>query len=311
MAAQAEEIAEQTASPLLRGTIGVASGQVMMIGGKWRLSLDRLDDGVRVLTQQCRGAAFEALVGRTMTLRSLEEIGELREVEERAREVLQISRALGNRYAELAVSDHFAGVLTVRGDTTAARERARKNLELWTTEGFHLQHLYSIRREVLCDLYEGNAARGYERLLGIWKELRRSQLLQVSLPRVDTAWLRGRLALAVGSAPALADASKCARQLEREGREDAAVYALLLHAGLRKVGGDENAALSLWTRAAEAAEKADMGLYAAAAHSRRGALIGGEQGKRELAEAETVMDRCGVTSAERWATIYAPAGVTF
>lgn len=307
MDGQAETIATETGSPLLRGTIAVARGQVTMMGGLWRDALSRLDDGVRLLTEESRGAAFEALVGRTMALRSLEELGELRQIEERAVDLLQMTRALGNRYAHLAVSDHLAAALVVRGEQQAARELARENLEMWTRAGFHLQHLYSIRREALCDLYEGQAPRAYRQVLGIWKELNRSQLLRVSLPRVDSFWLRGRLALAAaaGDASLLADAAACARRLQREGRGDTAVYAALLSAGLRRVGGEDDAAVKHLQSAAEAADRADMSLYAAAARFCRGRIIGGAEGQRCLDEAAVTFDRCGIVDPERSARFYA------
>jgi hypothetical protein len=311
MLARAQAIGAETGSPLLRGTIGVARGQVLMMGGHWRSSLERLDEGVRLLTERSRGAAFEALVGRTMALRSLEELGELPLLEARAREILQVSRSLGNRYAELAVSEHLAAVLTLRGEVAAARDLIRHTLALWTREGFHLQHLYAIRRAALCDLYAGAAREGYDRVLAAWSPLRRSQLLRVSLSRVDAFWLRGRLALALipGDVRARADAERCRVRLAGERRPDAAVYALLLDAGLRRARGEAPAVRQLLAQASAAAAGAGMALYAAAADLARAALLEGAESRRCREQAEPVLRRCGVTDPARFTHLYAPGSL--
>lgn len=308
MLARAEAIGAETGSPLLRGTIAIASGQVLMMGGHWRTSLDRLDEGIRLLTEQSRGAAFEALVGRTMSLRSLEELGELPPLEARAREILQISRTLGNRHAELAASDHLAGALMVRGEIAEARELLGRNFGLWTAAGFHLQHLYTIRRAALCDLYAGAARQGYDRVLAVWRPLRRSQLLRVSLSRVDAFWLRGRLALAGadGAAAALSDAARCQARLARERRADAAVYALLLDAGIRSTRGDRRAVAALLGEAGAAATRAGMTLHAAAAELARASVLTGDDARRCRESAEPTLRRCGVTDPARFTGLYAP-----
>ena len=311
----AEDIAGGIDSPLLRGTIDVATGQVFMMCGRWREALERSDVGVQLLTERCRGVAFECLNGRAMAQRALEELGDIAALERRARKSLEDAVATGDIFAEFAASQHLAFALTARHDLPAARALTKKGQQLWTQQGFHLQHLYAIRQEAYCDLYEGQPEGSYERLEQEWATLKRSRLLQVSLPRIDALSVRGRLALAVAAkspgrrAELLNHADKQARLLAKEARSDATVHALLLQAGSAALRGQREAALGLLDGVAEAAREPAMALYAATALYRKGELLGGDAGPAVTEQACATMRTRGVAAPGRWAALYAPGFV--
>lgn len=309
MVERAQELAALTESPLLLGTIEVALGQVEMLQGQWTRSIARCDEGVRLLAERCRGAAFECNIGRGITLRAVEEIGDLAEVERRSAELLQAGAVLNDRLAGAMGAQHMSTALLARNDVAGARVFPRRTRDAWSDNGFHLQHLYAIRQEAMCDLYDGRPGDAYARLQSAWPAAQRAHLLRVSLARVDALSLRGRLALALaadgGDHSLLHAAAGDARRLRRERRADAAVHAALLEAGIAATRGEAEPAAVLLDEAIDVAERNDMALHAAVARYRLGALQGtGGAALRASAAAEIAARTIRVP--ERWAAMYAP-----
>jgi hypothetical protein len=199
MMSLADAVAAETEAPQLIGTIAVGSGQVAMIKGRWREAVQRCDAGVQLLSERCRGVAFECNIGRGNAQRALEELGDIDDLERRAREYLHAAIATGARYGELAASQHLSMALLARDDRSGARLLARKGQEMWSRRGFHMQHFYSIRQEAWCDLYDGDPGASWRKLQATWPALQRSNMLRISLTRIDALSLRGRLALAVAA----------------------------------------------------------------------------------------------------------------
>lgn len=308
---EAEAIYARTQSPRVRGTLDVSVGQVLMLQGHWKAAIARCDEGVQVLAERCRGVAVECNIGRGIPLRSVEEIGDLAQIEERSLELLQAGAVLRDRLADAMGSQHMSTALLARDDVDRARTFPRRTWEAWSRDSFHLQHLYVIRQEAMCDLYEGRAERAHERLLAAWPEARRANLLRVSLARVDALSIRGRLALARAAAGGdrrlLAAAAADARRLRRERRPDAAVHAALLAAGVASLRDDAPAAAAELDAAVAAAEAADMALHAAVARLRRAELDGATAaGAARRAAAEAAMAAHNIRAPQRWAAVYAP-----
>ncbi|MBX3024986.1 AAA family ATPase [bacterium] len=309
MVAQAQALECETGSALLRGIIDVSLGQVAMLQGRWKESIERSDAGVRVLVEACRGVAFECNIGRGIPLRSVEEIGDLTAVEQRSAELLQSGAVLRDRLAEAMGSQHMSTALLARDDVAGARLFPRRTWEAWSDKGFHLQHLYAIRQEAMCDLYDGDPRQAHARLLAAWPAARRAHLLRVSLARVDALSLRGRLALAVaqcgGDDALLRAAAADARGLRREGRGDATVHAAMLEAGVAATRGDAQEATARLAEVIAAAERHDMALHAAVARYRRAELRGANGGALRSAARDAIAAR-GIRVPERWAAMYAP-----
>lgn len=310
MMERARAIAEETGSPLLVGTIAVASGQVYMLEGRWRKALAECDAGARLLAESCRGEAHASNIGRGMAQRAVEELGDTSELERRADELLQASAVARDRFAEVMASQHMSTVLLARDDPAGARSFARRGFGL-THADFHLQHLYALRQEALCALYEGRPLESYEALRGRWRQAQRAGLLRIALARVDAVAVRGRLALALAvsgrDTHALGrDCADAARRLERERRPDATVHALLLRAGLATLVDDGAGAARALQAAEEAATSADMALHAAAARHRRGALAGSRAGTALVDGALAALRRGGIRAPEPWLAMYAP-----
>ena len=311
MMAAAERIVAVTGSVELQGTLDVVHGQILMLSARWREAVSRCDVGVRRLSEQCRGYAFECNIARTSAMRALEELGEIRELEERARQLMDAAAGAGNAYAEVAAATHLVLTRLAADDVAGARTLARKGFEMWTRTGYHLQHLYSLRAELYCNLYEGRAETGAGRLHEAWSDVRRSGLLRVPLSRIDALNLRARLALATAEVlpngrPLLRAAARDVRRLSRERRVDAIVHARLLGAAIAAMRADRRGAIAALEDATRESEAANMRLHAASARRRKGQLIGGEAGRALVAAADEVMRRSGVARPDRWVALYAP-----
>lgn len=311
MIRRAEAVAKETGSPLLLGTLAVQHGQLAMLAGRWREALRQCDVGVEAL-RRCRDSAYESLIGQSMALRALQELGDMLEFERRSVDLLQRAATIGNRFVENGASQYLSYALLARGDLRTAHQLAVMGQEFWIPGQLHLHYLYSIQRQALCALYEGQPQPAFARLNEIWVALMHSHLMRVPLVRVDTFALRGRLALALAVAvPSectglLRSCEKSVRALHRERRPDGNINAWMIHAGVRALQGRPDKALALLDRAALQADAADMALYAAVARFRSGQLRGGEAGRHLAEEAEVSMLRLGVSDPVRWAEVIAP-----
>ena len=100
--------------------------------------------------------------------------------------------------------------------------------------------------------------------------------------RVQTAFLRGRCAIAsLEAEPALrasrlAETRRLARQLESEGMGWSAPFAAILKAGVANAEGDRAGAVAALRSAIDLAVAADMTGYANAARHQLGSLLGGD-----------------------------------
>jgi len=298
----------------LLGTMAVAEGQVFMLRGRWREALERSEDGVRRL-ERCRDSAGERMVGHFAILRALEDLGAHRRLIERASTVLQAASAVGNRYAVVYALHQLVLSRLAAGDLPNARVSASRSAAEWTKTGVHIQHLYRLRAEAHCDLWEGRAEAALARLDAELAPMEASHLLRFALVRVDVRFLRARILLAVAAAePSQARrlirrAAADARRLARERRPDGDAHAALVRAGAASLGGDGAGALRSLERAEAAYRTAGMAAYAACALRRRGELLPDADGRplRERADAE--LAACGVDAVAPWVALCAPGFV--
>ncbi len=161
------------------------------------------------------------------------------------------------------------------------------------------------------DLYAGDGATAWRRLCETRPALEASLLLRIQLVRIDVLHFSGRCAVA---AAAVADnprallraAEGYARRLDRQRAAWASAMALLIRAGAAAVRGDAAGAVARLTAAVAAYDAVDMGLYAASARRRLGGLLGGEEGRALIAQADAWMTGQGISNPARMAAGIAP-----
>jgi eukaryotic-like serine/threonine-protein kinase len=94
--------------------------------------------------------------------------------------------------------------------------------------------------------------------------------------------------------------------MEREKTLWGDALARLIYAGIASIKGDKDAAINLLSSAEERFRSADMTLYAAAAHRRRGELTGGDGGRNLIAAADEWMKSQQIKNPERMTRMLAP-----
>ncbi len=312
MLRRAERLATETADPYLEAVVAISKAQEDFVEGRFGAMLERCDRGATILAERCRGTRWERDLANMAALRALEELGRVGELEERLPGLLAEAEALDDLYAAVTFRLYAAFWKIARSEIDDARRTAREALESWGGGGsFHLQHLYELRIQVCCDLYEGEVERGLERLRAAWPALRRSGLLRHRVLRSDALALRARAALAAAagrSAPQalLRDAARAARALARVRRPDGLATASLLGAALAHRRGDDSGALALLERAESDYAKASMALHAIYARRRKGELLGGEAGRAHVDEADRALASAGIKSPASWLAVHAP-----
>lgn len=311
MLAEARRIAEEMADRHLLGITTITTGVVTILEGRWPEVVNLCDDGGRILKEHCRGVTWERTIGRMAAIRALEEQGAVHEVRRRVAELQHEAAGLGDVYAEITARQYRAFWRLAEDDAEDARAQSRAALALWTHSAFHMQHFYGLRLEAFCDLYEGRPSDAACRLHEAWARVRRSNLLQHPVVRVDADILRGRVALAMldaGQRPQQArhHARRAARALSRSPRLDARGHAWLIGAAVAVLDDRPAVAAQLLERAAEAFRNSGTPLGYAYARWRLGELQGGEAGRSLIEDAETLLHQSTIRNPTRWLAVHAP-----
>jgi tetratricopeptide (TPR) repeat protein len=312
MLAEARRIAEERGDAYLAGAVEVVSGQRSVVRGEWQAAVDHSAEGIRILEAYGRGGRWERNVAHTALLRGLEELGRFAEIAALVARLGERAEVLGDRFGEMAAALPGAIVDIHGGEPARGRERLRAALARWSQAGFHLQHFYALRVEVLADLHERRPRDAAARLAAALPAWQRSVLRQVSLPRIDFALLQARTALLLAAddpercAEHLARAEGEARKLAREARADARGHAALLRASAAAVRGDAERAQRELEVALGAFVGASMAALACCAQRQRGVLLAGDEGRALVAQADAELRERGVADPASWCRVQAP-----
>jgi hypothetical protein len=163
------------------------------------------------------------------------------------------------------------------------------------------------------DLYCGNGPAAWERLQETWPAVRRSFFLRVQTVRIFLTHLRARSALLAArqtNQPQhfLRHVERDARRIERERMPWAVPMAQLLRAGIAAARDRAAPCASLLLAAERGFADADMGLFAASVQRRRGERIGGDDGRRLIADADARMSAQGIRNPARMTALHFPVG---
>ena len=311
--AQASAIAERLGDPYLLGVVGNCTAATHMCLGRWRATVEEVARANAILRRSCSGATWEIEGGIVFSEVSLLWMGRLGElvsfVESHARAALDRGDLFAATYARM----HTWYAHIAADDPPRARAEMREAISRWSRGGFHIMHFWALYGESAYDLYAGDARGARTRLLARWPELARSNILRVQFHRVWMTLLRGGAAIgaaltARGSerADLLREAERDAAGLTGEGTPYSIPAASLLRAGVLAARGRREAALPDLEAAAAGFGAADMALHAACARRRKGEIVGGDEGRKLVAEADVAMTAQGIARPDRWATMVAP-----
>jgi eukaryotic-like serine/threonine-protein kinase len=310
--ALARAVAERSGDPLALAWSGLTAGVSYLQFGKWRASVDTLEDTLRLLHKDCRDVTWEIATASTCQLLALNDLGDYAEMGRKCPPLLQDAMDRGDMYAATNIGTWVLPQIRLAADDPAgARESIREYASRWSQQGFHLQHLWALISEAYVDLYQGEGDEAARRLEQRWHAASGALLFRIYLPRTFSYHVRARAYLqaaesAADPSPLVARVLRDCRCLERERTPFTSAAALLLRAGIASVRHDQEAAVALLRRAEQAFVIADMNAYVAAVRFWLAALVGGEEGRELGKRSSEWMAQQGIRHPERMAALHAP-----
>jgi hypothetical protein len=310
----AQELAIHVASPyatgLLLGTTGIAA----FLEGRWADARKLCERAESTFRDRCVGAAWELDNVLLFHLWSLVYLGEIRELNLRMPRTLREAESRGDRFmATSARTGDLAYYWLCAGDPDGALAAADESMRRWTKQGFLHQHWDDLLARCEIDLYRGDGKSAIRRMEERWKSLSDSFLLLIQISRTEAYFLRARSAI-VAWGQSFGDekqrllkiAEKDARALSKEDSPWAPALAMVTRALLTHVrGGDAKPLL-------ESAEmqllKLDMQMHARVVRRQRGALLGGDEGKLLVQDADAWLRAQEVKEPERLTAMMVPLG---
>jgi hypothetical protein len=239
-------------------------------------------------------------------------LGEVAELTRRLPILLQEARERGDLYSATNLGT-FVGHLTwlAADDPEGAEHDMQEVMALWSHRGFHVQHLTGLMGRIQIALYQGDGAKAWRIVTSEWPALERSLFLRVQTVRLFMRDLRARSALsaareAADPRPFLRAAGRDARRIEREDTSWSQPLAERIQAALASAGGQQQQAAQILERAIAGFDAADMHLFAAAARWRRGQLLGGDQGRSLIDQADLWMQQQKISNGRRMTDLYMP-----
>jgi tetratricopeptide (TPR) repeat protein len=271
-----------------------ARGACAYFGGEIVTATTYLDDCVDAL-RAAPGNNWERSTARLFLLFSLRLIGDYVTIRLKYEEYKTDARDRGDRYLESTMRRSCVSMWLAEDDARGAVRELVRATWVPPADRFHVQHFHELVAWAEIGLYHGVFDERAQ-LDDRFDRLGKSMLTRVESVRVQTDYLRGRLAIA-GQLPE-AEARRAARKLAKEKNPMAKVWAIVVEAG-----ADATRAASLYERAAEAAEQAGMRSTAATARWRL-AELRDDAALRARAEAE--MATLGVRNPARMCALLAP-----
>jgi tetratricopeptide (TPR) repeat protein len=306
--ADAEALAGAVARPHVNALIPMLRGGACYFLGEFKEGLGHCERAEQLLRERCTGVAWELGTTQLYNMMCMHYLGELGRMREKADLAIWEAESRGDLYAQTSFRGRILPYVLLAADRPSeARRELTLAMKGWPA-GVYIQHLVELLADASIDLYCGDGASAYRRVLDRWRAIQRVFLLRMQLLLLNMLYVRGRSALAAalqasGREPLLKSAERDARLIEREATTWATPWAKLLRAGVAQLRGDAEGAARMLATAAADFDAADMALHAAASRLRRGQLIGGDEGQALVREAESWMKSKSIRNPDRTAAI--------
>jgi serine/threonine protein kinase/tetratricopeptide (TPR) repeat protein len=295
------------AEMFFQGNLGIS----IYLRGEWKKALEMLDAATSGIQTHDLRAGWRTLAS-VFACWSLNFLGEHRELARRHARLLADAEQLGDMYTSVQLRDGSLAILWLAADDPeGARRNAQEAIALWPRDRYLLQHWHLLYGEGEIELYVGDGAKAYARVERDERALGKSLLLHVQHMRVQTAFLRGRCAIAsLDAEPAfrgkrLSETRRLARKLEKEGMVWSAPFAAILRAAAANAEGDRLGAIAGLRSAIDLARAANMSGYVTAARYQLGSLLG-DEGRELVVQAEEAMTAQGIRVPARFAATLVP-----
>lgn len=309
----ASDLAGRLGHPHALGLATFAGGLAAYYQGRFRTALEACEEAEAIFRERCTGVAWEINTAATYSLASLFYLGETLELSHRVPLRLSEVRARGDLYAAVDLAAGRSAVAWLVGDDVSrARQEISAAMDHWSTRGFHAQHFWALFARVHLELYVGDGLAAWRLLEDRWPDIARSLILRVQFNHVELLGLRARSALALATDPGqmrpklLDVAERDAWRIAKKRLPFTAPLSWLIEAGVASLRGRADRAREELDRAIEGFTHLDMALYAAAARSRKGQLLGAGSGRDLTAAAEAFMRSQAIKRPDRIVAMLAP-----
>ncbi len=282
------------------------------MSGQWKRGGELCDRAADIFRTRCTGVTFELNTCALFSLWSLQFRGEIAELGRRWPVVLKEAMERGDRHMVTNLNTLLMSTLRLAADDLDGAEATlQEALGQWTQRGFHVQHNEWFGAEVQIRLYRGDGVGAWDFLTTRYvPSLARSHLMW--LQKIRTFLYERRARCARGRSrrrrprtpPAAAE--RDARRLHREGMAWSEALAIPIRAGVAAARGDRALAATLFAAAVTQLEAVDMNLYAAASRRRLGEILGGDEGRAQVEQADLWMRQQTIQNPARMADVFAP-----
>jgi tetratricopeptide (TPR) repeat protein len=306
-------LATETREPYATAWVELASGTAYFLSGRYKQGVEHLERATSAFLE-IPGALWELDSTLFFLLMCLTYLGRIGRVAREIPKAMRDARLRGDLYAAVNLRIGWANLAWLAlDDADAALTQIDEAMAEWSQEGFHLEHYYELIARANALLYGGRAREAHADVVARWPSLRRSLLLStVQAVRLQAWLLLGRCAVAAAEqdesrrATLLREAERAARRVERERIPSKTALATLLRAGIAGALSDTDRAATLLRAAAPAIDAADMALNAAAARRTLGKLLGGDEGRALVDQAEAWMRSESIKNPARMTAMLAP-----
>jgi serine/threonine protein kinase/tetratricopeptide (TPR) repeat protein len=290
----ADELATRLGDSRAMGFVQGARGIVAFQQGRYREARDLCAVAEDILRERCQGVAWELTTALYFRLAALALLGQFASLNAALPLVLREAEDRGDLYGLIGLQTSLTNMAWLAADTPDEAERqVLDGMRRWSRRGYQIQHYQAWFANVQILLYRGKGQKAYALVEQGWKPLASSFFLRIQFIRTMANGVVGRTALAASAtcppserARLIAIARRATSKLEREDARWANAVAQSLRGQIAVAEGRRDEAIKAFAAATEALSAADLHLDAACARRARGLLLGGEEGRAEIARAE-------------------------
>jgi len=308
----ARHLSQSVEDPEVLAHLQLAMGYVAYMGGETVRAKEYLTRAEKMFVEECTGVSSFLNMTRHVLGSAYVMLGSFRELMEQwdiwmkdAQErndltMLVLQRTGQGAWRYLAVD---------RSDE--AREQVAKGLRLWPGQDFDLVRVTTGISYSLIESYDGNYQKAFEIAEDLYKRLSKSFLHRSQFIRVIIRYILGRTALKLASITKdrnrlLKIARQQVKQLSRERYSYAEAYVLCIKGGIAYLQGDRDSAAKWLREAVVTFRKCQAKIHEAATKRHLGSLLGSDEGRCLIAQADEAMRQEGIVRPDRVATVLAP-----
>ena len=300
------ELRSDTEDARLRAFILMAEGAVEY----WACNLARADELITeaesVFREETAGTTLELKNARMFVIFTLRHRGAWARLRGEHEKYIAQAERTGDRYVLTSMNRYLSSLWLADDDIDGARRMVSEATWVPPTNVYHVQHWYEMEAHTEIAIYGDTIKSEMETLEPMFQALERSLTVRITTVKAMALGLRGRVALRLGGSDGIKRVSQAISKMAKVDNPRARVYGALLEAGRAGLRRDDETAVAKLREAIEAATPLELNLHRTAARYHLGKLLGGDEGKQLVANAEAHMLAETIVNPARFADWFVP-----